>query len=201
MCLSESVYGWNILNLCNHDAVTYYWVVILLYQIWTAIIGQFQTNCLRYDVSQCPYSKTPWANVPNPVISPVQHYTVLHFHYWDAATSWLATCRLALYMKSYIYIYIYIYWIYWLNSSYLLSPNSLIIGMGCWVQVLSLILDSSVSLSVGIQSACDLVSETLGSNPAFNRGRQLVSFRFENRLTVPEHRHWQQQTYIITSSF
>ena len=66
---------------------------------------------------------------------------------------------------------------------------SLIIGTGCRVQVFRLILDSSVGLSVGIQSAGDLVSEILmGSNPAFNRGRQLVSFRFEYRLPVPEHR-------------
>ena len=58
----------------------------------------------------------------------------------------------------------------------------------------SLILDSSVDLSAGIQSAGDLVSETLmGSNPAFSRGRQLVSFRFEYRLPVPEHRNLQQQ--------
>ena len=65
---------------------------------------------------------------------------------------------------------------------------SLIIGTGCRVQVFSLILDSSVGLSEGIQSAGDLVSETLmGSNPAFSRGRQLVSFRFEYRLPVPEH--------------
>ena len=48
----------------------------------------------------------------------------------------------------------------------------------------------SVGLSVGIQSAGDLVSETLmGSNPALSRGRQLVSFRFEYRLPVPEHRN------------
>ena len=67
---------------------------------------------------------------------------------------------------------------------------SLIIGTGCRVQVFSLILDSSVGLSVGIQSAGDLVSETLmGSNPALSRGRQLVSFRFEYRLPVPEHRN------------
>ena len=53
-----------------------------------------------------------------------------------------------------------------------------------------LILDSSVGLSAGIQSAGDLVSETLmGSNPAVSRGRQLVSFRFEYRLPVPEHRN------------
>ena len=57
-----------------------------------------------------------------------------------------------------------------------------------WVQVFSLILDSSVGLSAGIQCAGDLVSETLMSwNPAFSRGRQLVSFRFEYRLPVPEH--------------
>ena len=67
---------------------------------------------------------------------------------------------------------------------------SLIIGTGCRVQVFSLILDSSVGLSAGIRSAGDLVSETLmGSNPAFSRGRQLVSFRFEYRLPVPEHRN------------
>ena len=67
---------------------------------------------------------------------------------------------------------------------------SLIIGTGCRVQVFSLILDSSVGLSAGIQSAGDCVSETLmGSNPAFSRGRQLVSFRFEFRLPVPENRN------------
>ena len=66
---------------------------------------------------------------------------------------------------------------------------SLIIGWGCRVQVLSLILDSSVSLSVSIQSAGDLVSGAPGSNPAFSRGTQLVSFRFEYRLPVPEHRN------------
>ena len=44
-----------------------------------------------------------------------------------------------------------------------------VIGTGCRVQVFSLILDSSVGLSAGIQSAGDLVSETLmGSNPAFS---------------------------------
>ena len=66
---------------------------------------------------------------------------------------------------------------------------SLIIGTGCRVQVFSLIHDSSVVLSTGIQSAGDLVSETLGSNPVFSRGRQLVSFRFEYRLPVPEHQN------------
>ena len=35
-----------------------------------------------------------------------------------------------------------------------------------------------------------------GSNPAFSRGRQLVTFRFEYRLPVPEHRNKQQQTCI-----
>ena len=66
---------------------------------------------------------------------------------------------------------------------------SLIIGTGCPVKVCSLILDSSVGLSAGIQSAGDLVSETLGSNPEFSRGRQLVSFQFEYRLPVPEHQN------------
>ena len=68
---------------------------------------------------------------------------------------------------------------------------SLIIGMGCRcrVQVLSLIIDSSVDVSAGIQSAGELIFETLASNPAFSSGRQRVSYRFENRLPVPEHRN------------
>ena len=47
----------------------------------------------------------------------------------------------------------------------------LVIGTGYLVQVLSLIIDSSVGLSAGIQSAGDSVPETLGSNPAFSKGR------------------------------
>ena len=66
---------------------------------------------------------------------------------------------------------------------------SLIIGTGCRVQVFSLILDSSVGLSASIQYAGELVSGVPGSNPAFSRGTQLVSFRFEYRLPVPEHRN------------
>ena len=66
---------------------------------------------------------------------------------------------------------------------------SLIIGTGCRVQVFSLILDSSVDLSASIQSAGDFVSGAPGSNPAFSRGIQLVSFPFEYRLPVPEHRN------------
>ena len=66
---------------------------------------------------------------------------------------------------------------------------SLIIWTGYRVQVFSLILDSSVGLSASIQSAGDLVSGTPGSNLAFCRGTQLVSFRFEYRLPVPEHRN------------
>ena len=64
---------------------------------------------------------------------------------------------------------------------------SLIIGTGCRVQVFSLILDNSVGLSASIQSAGDLMSGIPGSNPAFCRGTQLVSFRFEYCLPVPEH--------------
>ena len=66
---------------------------------------------------------------------------------------------------------------------------SLITGTSCRVQVFSLILNSSVGLSGSIQSAGDLVSGTLGSNPAFCRGTQLVSFRFEYCLPAPEHRN------------
>ena len=43
------------------------------------------------------------------------------------------------------------------------------------MQVFSLILDDSVSLSAGIQSDGDSDPETLGSNPAFNGGRHLVT--------------------------
>ena len=66
---------------------------------------------------------------------------------------------------------------------------SLIIGTGCRVQVFSLFLDSSVGLSASIQSAGDLVSGAPVSNHAFSRGTQLVSFRFEYRLPVSEHRN------------
>ena len=52
----------------------------------------------------------------------------------------------------------------------------------------SLILDSLVGLSASILSAGELVSGAPGSNPAFSRGTQLVSFRFDYRLPVPEHR-------------
>ena len=51
--------------------------------------------------------------------------------------------------------------------------------------------------SASIQCAGDLVSETLmGSNPAFSRGRQLVSFSFQYRLSLQEHRNKQKQTWI-----
>ena len=36
----------------------------------------------------------------------------------------------------------------------------------------------------------------MGSNPAFSRGRQLVSFWFDNRLPLPKHRNEQQQICI-----
>ena len=47
------------------------------------------------------------------------------------------------------------------GSGVVWAECSLIIGMGCGVRVFSLILDSSVGLSVGIQSADDSVPETL----------------------------------------
>ena len=58
------------------------------------------------------------------------------------------------------------------------------VGTGYWVQVFSLIPDSSVSLSAGIQSAEDSVSATLGSNPEFSRGRRIVSFWIRNHFPV-----------------
>ena len=59
---------------------------------------------------------------------------------------------------------------------------SLIIGTGCRVQVFSLILDSSVGLSAGIQSAGDLVSETTGAIPAKNTANAAGALR--NALTA-----------------
>ena len=60
-----------------------------------------------------------------------------------------------------------------------------------------LILDSSVSLWVGIQSAgLFAVWDFPASNPAFSRGRQLVSLRFENPLPVPEQQNYQLYIYI-----
>ena len=47
-----------------------------------------------------------------------------------------------------------------IDSEFKWAECSLIIGTGCWVQVFSSILDSSVGLWVGIQSAGELVSET-----------------------------------------
>ena len=75
------------------------------------------------------------------------------------------------------------------DSGVKLAECSLIIGTGCRVQVFSLILDSSVGLLASIPSAGDLVSGIPCSNPAFSRGTQLVSFRFEYCLPVPEHRN------------
>ena len=75
------------------------------------------------------------------------------------------------------------------DSGFKWAECSLIIGTGCRVQVFSLIFVSSVGLSASIQSAADLVSGTPGSKPAFCRGTQLVSFRFEYRLPEPEHRN------------
>ena len=47
-----------------------------------------------------------------------------------------------------------------------------------------------VLVFVSAHSVCRIsVPETLGSNPAFSRGGQLVSFRLENHLPVPDHRN------------
>ena len=59
---------------------------------------------------------------------------------------------------------------------------SLIIGEGCWVQLFSLILDSSVGFWAGIQSAGDWVSEMPCSNPGLTRGSQLVPFDSKSLL-------------------
>ena len=66
---------------------------------------------------------------------------------------------------------------------------SLIIGTVYRVKVLNLIFDSSGGFSAGIHSAGYSVPDSLVSNPAFSRGRQLVFVRFENRLPVPEHQN------------
>ena len=63
-----------------------------------------------------------------------------------------------------------------------MAECSLIIGTGCRVHVFSLILDSSVGLLVGIQSAGDLVSQALGSNPAFSRGEEDNLSPFDSKI-------------------
>ena len=119
----------------------------------------------------------------------------------------LSSSIFCMFISIYIYIYIYIHIYIFYTCTYVCvhvcqsqvrkstdngvkwAECSLIIGTGCRVQVFSLILDSSVGLLASIQSAGDLVSGTPGSNPAFSRGTQLVSFRLEYRLPVPEHRN------------
>ena len=49
---------------------------------------------------------------------------------------------------------------------------------------------SSIAQSICQRTVCwRFGSRDPGSNPAFSIGRQLVSFRLENRLPVPEHRN------------
>ena len=57
-----------------------------------------------------------------------------------------------------------------------------------WVRILHSAEENNLSPS-SIQCAGELASGAPGSNPAFSRGTQLVSFRFEYRLPVPEHRN------------
>ena len=53
------------------------------------------------------------------------------------------------------------------------------------------------SIAQSIYSVCwRFGSRDPGSNPAFSRGRQRISFQLKNRLPVPEHRNQQQQTCI-----
>ena len=54
---------------------------------------------------------------------------------------------------------------------------------------LSVILDRSVGLSAGIQSAGESMPKTLGSNTASSKGRQLVSFRFDITSLLPVHQN------------
>ena len=61
------------------------------------------------------------------------------------------------------YVLFSVWCIYFRVYIYTWAECLLITGTGCRVQVFSLVLDSSVILSAGIQSAGDLVSETLGS--------------------------------------
>ena len=62
---------------------------------------------------------------------------------------------------------------------------SLIIGAGYWVQYFSFILDSSVILWAGIQSAGDSVPGTLGSNPAFSRKKTTCLLSIRQSLACP----------------
>ena len=70
-----------------------------------------------------------------------------------------------------------------------LPEYSLIIETGYCVQVFSFILNSSISLWVGIQSAWDWCHRLPFSNLAFSRGRLNVSIWFENRLPVSEYQN------------
>ena len=102
----------------------------------------------------------------------------------------VCTCICAcicMYVRMYVHMYVRMY----VRMYACMAECLLIMGTGCRVQVFSLILYSSVSLSTGIRVCWRLgFRDPLGSlNPAFSRGRQLVSFRFENRLPVPEHRN------------
>ena len=78
------------------------------------------------------------------------------------------------------------------RQSQVLKPNnnrvqwaecSLFIGAGHWVHDFNLIIDSLVGLSVG--SLLEIRFQRPWVRIAFSRGRQFVSFRFENRLPGP----------------
>ena len=72
---------------------------------------------------------------------------------WRTARAWISNVRSPVYRQSQV----------WMpnGSGVKWAECLLIIGTGCRVQVFCLILDSSVGLSAGIQSAGDLVLETL----------------------------------------
>ena len=105
-----------------------------------------------------------------------------HAHFWIWPAGWGVQIDCEMYC---LCVFLFFIWLVsGCNKEFIYHRDGLSSSSFC------LILDSSVGLSMGIQSAGDLVSETLmGSNPALSRGRQLVSFRFEYRLPVPEHRN------------
>ena len=60
----------------------------------------------------------------------------------------------------------------------------------CVIKVIGLFrLVYACGLSAGIRSAGDSVPETLVSNPAFSRGRQLFSFRVDIISLLPVHQN------------
>ena len=73
---------------------------------------------------------------------------------------------------------------------------SLIIGTGCWVQVFLAWSSIAQSICQRAFSLLEIQFHRPCSNPALSRGRQLVSYRFDNCLPVPEIYNNNNKIYI-----